>query len=703
EELGIGQAGPNPDELSGKSYCRAGCDGDGSQSGSVRAGARGKEERTASQQQHCVSGWEGGKEGVLGEEQGGRKSPDLVFLKPSSYIANARKCHGARPEVPFSKPRASLAFSLVRLATISPRSIGSNLALADMVRALGTWLLTGHLTRRPRKRHEDASIGMALLSITGLQQEKQGKESEPPPCASSGLCQSALCQSALGHAVLIRADNALDPQRKRGDCVCAVASSPTPSEKTILKARSEESSVICELFNAPFSSPRQIRSMHGCYGGRLLYVISPSLPGRLREQVPSSFAEEDQRLLATGQELYPCPTSYGCLWKPACNMEAKQQCTQGNQEATNPPEAMAQPYTPAQYPPPPQNGIPAEFAAPHPLPTQDYTGQSRVPEHTMTLYTPTQTHSEPPGTDNNTPAITANTTVPTDDVTQSEVSLQLQLQLSDSSEKQQPKRLHVSNIPFRFRDPDLRQMFGQFGKILDVEIIFNERGSKGFGFVTFETSTDADRAREKLNGTIVEGRKIEVLFLISCFLSSSSSSSSSSTSCLLTSPLPLLSPLSHKIPAYKHVNNATARVMTNKKVANPYTNVTGFPYPATGATVAYRGAHLRGRGRAVYNTFRTAPPPPPIPAYGAVVYQDGFYGAEIYGGYAAYRYAQPTTAAAYSDSYGRVYATADPYHHTIGPAATYSVGTMEHSEIKTIELSQVSGLYSLFVMLFGTT
>lgn len=26
--------------------------------------------------------------------------------------------------------------------------------------------------------------------------------------------------------------------------------------------------------------------------------------------------------------------------------------------------------------------------------------------------------------------------------------------------KGSPKRLHVSNIPFRFRDPDLRQMFG---------------------------------------------------------------------------------------------------------------------------------------------------------------------------------------------------------------------------------------------------
>ena len=45
---------------------------------------------------------------------------------------------------------------------------------------------------------------------------------------------------------------------------------------------------------------------------------------------------------------------------------------------------------------------------------------------------------------------------------------------------------------------------------MDVEIIFNERGSKGFGFVTFAHSVNADRAREKLNGSIVEGRKIEV-------------------------------------------------------------------------------------------------------------------------------------------------------------------------------------------------
>ncbi|XP_060757116.1 RNA binding protein fox-1 homolog 1 isoform X10 [Neoarius graeffei] len=276
---------------------------------------------------------------------------------------------------------------------------------------------------------------------------------------------------------------------------------------------------------------------------------------------------------------------------------------------------MAQPYPSAQFAPP-QNGLPTEYPASHPHPAPEYPGTSAVPEHTLNMYPAAHTHSEP-SADSSAHTVSG-TATQTDDAAQTDS--QQQTQSSESTEnKTQPKRLHVSNIPFRFRDPDLRQMFGQFGKILDVEIIFNERGSK--------------------------------------------------------------------------VNNATARVMTNKKTVNPYANgwklnpvvgavyspefyaVPGFPYPAATAAAAYRGAHLRGRGRTVYNTFRAAAPPPHIPAYGGVVYQDGFYSADIYGGYTAYRYAQPAAAAAYSDSYGRVYA-ADPYNHALAPAATYSVGAM---------------------------
>ena len=49
-----------------------------------------------------------------------------------------------------------------------------------------------------------------------------------------------------------------------------------------------------------------------------------------------------------------------------------------------------------------------------------------------------------------------------------------------------------------------------YGTVLDAEIIYNERGSKGFGFVTMETNEDATKAKEALHGKEIEGRKIEV-------------------------------------------------------------------------------------------------------------------------------------------------------------------------------------------------
>uniref|UniRef100_A0A8B9URJ7 RNA binding protein fox-1 homolog n=1 Tax=Anas zonorhyncha TaxID=75864 RepID=A0A8B9URJ7_9AVES len=338
---------------------------------------------------------------------------------------------------------------------------------------------------------------------------------------------------------------------------------------------------------------------------------------------------------------------------------------QGNQEPAATPDAMVQPFTTIPFPPPPQNGIPTEYGVPH---TQDYAGQTS--EHNLTLYGSTQPHGE----QSTTTASTQNGSLAQTEGGAQTDGQQSQTQSSENTEsKSTPKRLHVSNIPFRFRDPDLRQMFGQFGKILDVEIIFNERGSKGFGFVTFENSADADRAREKLHGTVVEGRKIEV-------------------------------------------NNATARVMTNKKMVTPYANassfqadvslgndaavplsgrggintyipliIPGFPYPTAATTAAaFRGAHLRGRGRTVYGAVR-AVPPTAIPAYPGIVLQEPIISAKIpQGGYAAYRYAQPATAtaataaaaaaAAYSDGYGRVY-TADPYH-ALAPAASYGVGAV---------------------------
>lgn len=84
--------------------------------------------------------------------------------------------------------------------------------------------------------------------------------------------------------------------------------------------------------------------------------------------------------------------------------------SQGNQEATAPPDTMAQPYASAQFAAT-QNGIPAEYTTPHPHPAPDYTGQSTVPEHTLSMYPSVQTHSEQGVTDTNAQTVSGTATV----------------------------------------------------------------------------------------------------------------------------------------------------------------------------------------------------------------------------------------------------------------------------------------------------
>ncbi|XP_050662209.1 RNA binding protein fox-1 homolog 2 isoform X15 [Macaca thibetana thibetana] len=270
--------------------------------------------------------------------------------------------------------------------------------------------------------------------------------------------------------------------------------------------------------------------------------------------------------------------------------------SQGNQEPTTTPDAMVQPFTTIPFPPPPQNGIPTEYGVPH---TQDYAGQTG--EHNLTLYGSTQAHGEQ---SSNSPS-TQNGSLTTEGGAQTD-GQQSQTQSSENSEsKSTPKRLHVSNIPFRFRDPDLRQMFGQFGKILDVEIIFNERGSK-VNNATARVMTNKKMVTPYANGwklsPVVGAVYGPELYAASSFQADVS------------------------------LGNDAAVPLSGRGGINTYIPliIPGFPYPTAATTAAaFRGAHLRGRGRTVYGAVR-AVPPTAIPAYPGVVYQDGFYGADLY-------------------------------------------------------------------------
>ncbi len=102
---------------------------------------------------------------------------------------------------------------------------------------------------------------------------------------------------------------------------------------------------------------------------------------------------------------------------------------------------------------------------------------------------------------------------------------------------------------------------------------------QGFGFVTFANASDADRAREQLHATVVEGRKIEVRkrkishiknrIIWMCF----------ARTFRISTVLPSLPMLSiffclknegiYNILCFAQVNNATARVQTKKPSSIP--------------------------------------------------------------------------------------------------------------------------------------
>jgi len=73
-----------------------------------------------------------------------------------------------------------------------------------------------------------------------------------------------------------------------------------------------------------------------------------------------------------------------------------------------------------------------------------------------------------------------------------------------------PLRLHISNIPFRYREFHLNLLFNAYGRVLDTEVIYNDKGSKGYGFVTMASVVEAFNAKKALHECMIEGRIVYV-------------------------------------------------------------------------------------------------------------------------------------------------------------------------------------------------
>lgn len=92
------------------------------------------------------------------------------------------------------------------------------------------------------------------------------------------------------------------------------------------------------------------------------------------------------------------------------------------------------------------------------------------------------------------------------------VHLQALASLSVGSKVGNPlARLYVGNLYFELKDTDVRDVFGAFGEIEEVDLHREPTGkSKGFAFVQFKRTEDANQAISEMNGFELAGRKLRV-------------------------------------------------------------------------------------------------------------------------------------------------------------------------------------------------
>lgn len=74
------------------------------------------------------------------------------------------------------------------------------------------------------------------------------------------------------------------------------------------------------------------------------------------------------------------------------------------------------------------------------------------------------------------------------------------------------KKLYIGNLAYRTREEQLRDLFGQYGTVLDVYLPMDRETGRmrGFGFVEMNTDEEAQAAIRALDGYDLDGRQIRV-------------------------------------------------------------------------------------------------------------------------------------------------------------------------------------------------
>jgi RNA recognition motif-containing protein len=70
----------------------------------------------------------------------------------------------------------------------------------------------------------------------------------------------------------------------------------------------------------------------------------------------------------------------------------------------------------------------------------------------------------------------------------------------------QGKKLYVGNLDYSVTDDDLKELFAPYGEVKYVKLIED----RGFGFVEMGSQSEAEKARQALNGTKLKERVLKI-------------------------------------------------------------------------------------------------------------------------------------------------------------------------------------------------
>lgn len=73
-------------------------------------------------------------------------------------------------------------------------------------------------------------------------------------------------------------------------------------------------------------------------------------------------------------------------------------------------------------------------------------------------------------------------------------------------------KLYVGNLSYNTGDQELKDAFSAHGEVYSASVVIDRDSgqSRGFGFVEYSSSAQAEQAVEAMNGTMVDGRTLNV-------------------------------------------------------------------------------------------------------------------------------------------------------------------------------------------------